>query len=174
MYVKLLKAFLITPEDSVDDDDDIERTVPVELTEVEDSITPGLDGAAEVTNGNKVSTDSESDDDLEFYITDEKGTTRESRITMNEPVPSTPGRLILLVCWPAKMATQYNTHLLSSLPQIFKFDFFAKRPQESVSLYKCLEAFLKEEPLGPEDMWSVCILLAFFFQNIDLEIFLHS
>ncbi|KHN34173.1 Ubiquitin carboxyl-terminal hydrolase 8 [Glycine soja] len=28
-----------------------------------------------------------------------------------------------------------------------------QRMQESVSIYKCLEAFLKEEPLGPEDMW---------------------
>ncbi|KAF7121015.1 hypothetical protein RHSIM_Rhsim13G0198100 [Rhododendron simsii] len=154
MYLKLLKAFLIPPEDSVDDDDDIERTVSEELTEVEDSITPGLDGAAEVANGNKVSTDSDDDDDdLEFYITDEKGTIRDSRIAMNEPVPPTPGRLIVLVCWPAKMVKQYKTRLLSSLPQIFKFDFFAKRPQESVSLYKCLEAFLTEEPLGPEDMW---------------------
>jgi hypothetical protein len=26
-----------------------------------------------------------------------------------------------------------------------------RMPQESVSLYKCLEAFLKEEPLGPVD-----------------------
>ncbi|XP_058196197.1 ubiquitin carboxyl-terminal hydrolase 8 isoform X1 [Rhododendron vialii] len=154
MYLKLLKAFLIPPEDSVDVDDDIERTVSEELTEVEDSITPGLDGAAEVANGNKFSTDSDDDDDdLEFYITDEKGTIRDSRIAMNEPVPSTPGRLIVLVCWPAKMVKQYKTRLPSSLPQIFKFDFFAKRPQESVSLYKCLEAFLTEEPLGPEDMW---------------------
>lgn len=151
LYVKLLKAFLIPPEDSVDDDDDIERTASEELSEVEDSITPGVDGPPEFANGKKFSTD--SDADLEFYITDEKGTITDSRIAMNEPVPSRPGRLIVLVCWPAKMVKQYKTRLPSSLPQIFKFDFFAKRPQESVSLYKCLEAFLKEEPLGPEDMW---------------------
>jgi hypothetical protein len=38
-----------------------------------------------------------------------------------------------------------------------------RMPQESVSLYKCLEAFLKEEPLGPEDMWLVCT--HFFFHS---------
>ncbi|CDY16616.1 BnaC09g36570D [Brassica napus] len=45
----------------------------------------------------------------------------------------------------------YDTCLLSSLPEVSKFG--TKRPQETVSLYKCLEAFLKEEPLGPDDMW---------------------
>lgn len=41
------------------------------------------------------------------------------------------------------------------MPEVFKSDFLAKKPQESVSLYKCLEAFLQEEPIGPEDMWLV-------------------
>ncbi|KAI5342698.1 hypothetical protein L3X38_010574 [Prunus dulcis] len=54
---------------------------------------------------------------------------------------------------------EYDTRLLSSLAEIFKSSLFAKKPQESVSLYKCLEAFLKEEPLGPEDVVSGCILI---------------
>eukprot|EP00897_Mesotaenium_endlicherianum_P006759 jgi/Mesen1/6110/ME000310S05199 len=29
----------------------------------------------------------------------------------------------------------------------------SKRPSDAVSLYTCLESFLKEEPLGPDDMW---------------------
>ncbi|CBI24406.3 unnamed protein product, partial [Vitis vinifera] len=62
-------------------------------------------------------------------------------------------RLNLLVFWPEKKIEQYDTHLISSLPEIFKSGFIARRPQESVSLYRCLEAFLKEEPLGPDDMW---------------------
>ncbi|KAI3751801.1 hypothetical protein L2E82_22892 [Cichorium intybus] len=28
-----------------------------------------------------------------------------------------------------------------------------KAKQESISLFSCLDAFLKEEPLGPDDMW---------------------
>ncbi|GFZ17710.1 ubiquitin-specific protease 8 [Actinidia rufa] len=153
LYLKLLKAFLIPGEDSVDDDDNIKRTATEELMAMEDSTTPDFDGNADFGNGKEFQT--QSDADLEFYSTDEKGTIRDSRIVMNEPLASRdlPGRLSVLVCWPAKMVKRYKTRLLSSLPQIFKSEFFAKRPQESVSLYKCLEAFLKEEPLGPEDMW---------------------
>ena len=153
MYLKLLKAFLIPGEDTVDDDDNIKRTATEELMAMEDSTTPDFDGNADSGNGKEFQ--KQSDADLEFYLTDEKGTIRDSRIVMNEPLASRalPGRLSVLVCWPAKMVKRYKTRLLSSLPQIFKPEFFAKRPQESVSLYKCLEAFLKEEPLGPEDMW---------------------
>ncbi|KAL5147819.1 Ubiquitin carboxyl-terminal hydrolase 8 [Glycine soja] len=39
-----------------------------------------------------------------------------------------------------------------------------QRMQESVSIYKCLEAFLKEEPLGPEDHQ----ILFFFFFTLNL------
>jgi hypothetical protein len=47
-----------------------------------------------------------------------------------------------------------------------------RMPQESVSLYKCLEAFLKEEPLGPEDMWLVCTLIFFFHSSSKFFLFL--
>jgi ubiquitin carboxyl-terminal hydrolase 4/11/15 len=53
------------------------------------------------------------------------------------------------------MLKKYDTNLLGSLPEVFKPQLFTKRTQESVSIYKCLEAFLREEPLGPEDMWLV-------------------
>ncbi|KAI4386154.1 hypothetical protein MLD38_004113 [Melastoma candidum] len=44
-------------------------------------------------------------------------------------------------------------NILLSLPETFKSGIVGKRAQESISLYKCLEAFLIDEPLGPEDMW---------------------
>jgi len=50
------------------------------------------------------------------------------------------------------------------LPEVLKPQLYARRPQESVSLYKCLEAFLKEEPLGPEDMWLVSPFLNQYLQ----------
>ena len=100
--------------------------------------------------------DASSDGEMEFYITDEKGTVKSSKILMNEPL-TISGELRLLhvlVCWSEKIK-KYETQLSSSLPEVFKSGFLAKRPQESVSLYKCLETFLQEEPLGPEDMWLV-------------------
>ncbi|KHN36512.1 Ubiquitin carboxyl-terminal hydrolase 8 [Glycine soja] len=99
--------------------------------------------------------DTPSDGGMEFYVTDEKGTIKNSKILMNEPlVINGELRLLhVLVCWSEEQLKKYNTQLCSSLPEVFKSGFLAKRPQESVSLYKCLEAFLQEEPLGPEDMW---------------------
>ena len=84
-----------------------------------------------------------------------------SEIKMDEPVlvSGLTNELEVLVLWSDKMIEKYDTCLLSSLPEVFKPPMFMKRPQESVSLYKCLEAFLKEEPLGPEDMWLVLILI---------------
>lgn len=98
-----------------------------------------------------------SDSEFLFYEANEKGSAEAVEIRMNEPVNSgsLPGKLNVFVRWPDKMVAKSNTKLLCSLPEVFKLGFSLKRPQESVSLYKCLEAFLKEEPLGPEDMWSV-------------------
>ncbi|KAL3367042.1 hypothetical protein AABB24_011642 [Solanum stoloniferum] len=95
------------------------------------------------------------DMEFHFYLSDDKAIAKGAEIVMNEPLQSTdiPGRLNVLVNWSPKMVEKYNTSLFSSLPEVFKSGFFGKRPQDSVSLYKCLEAFLKEEPLGPEDMW---------------------
>ncbi|XP_006592791.1 ubiquitin carboxyl-terminal hydrolase 8 isoform X2 [Glycine max] len=99
--------------------------------------------------------DTPSDGGMEFYVTDEKGTIKNSKILMNEPLAINGDLRLLhvLVCWSEEQLKIYDTQLCSSLPEVFKSGFLAKRPQESVSLYKCLEAFLQEEPLGPEDMW---------------------
>lgn len=153
LYLKLIKASMVPSEDSVGDDG-MEKTNK-KLSAIEKSI----DGDAatdscpeEAASANR----NESDDDLEFYLTNEKGTVRETRIAMDEPIKITAlsGRLSVLVCWPGSMVNLYKTcNLPSSIPQVFKPDFLSKRPQETVALYKCLEAFLKEEPLGPDDMW---------------------
>ncbi|KAK4856879.1 hypothetical protein QYF36_022271 [Acer negundo] len=154
LYLKLLNSFRIPTEDSVDDNDTYESTATEEVTRTEDTISPTTDdGNAPAMDGKGV--DLASDSELQFYITDEKGVAKHDKIVMNEPVTMTGvlGRLYILVCLPQKQIEQYDTCLLSSLPEISKSGFLAKRPPESVSLYKCLEAFLTEEPLGPEDMW---------------------
>ncbi|CBI39133.3 unnamed protein product, partial [Vitis vinifera] len=152
-FLKLLDPFFMPTEDSLDDI--TAGNAANEDTEMEDAIS------STVSNGD-ANSDSETGDELQlgnnfsFYLTDEKGSTKGSNINMNklELISQLPRRLNVLVHWPYRMIEKYDTCLLSLLPEICKPELFAKRPQESVSLYKCLEAFLKEEPLGPEDMWN--------------------
>ncbi|PIA54251.1 hypothetical protein AQUCO_00900653v1 [Aquilegia coerulea] len=125
-----------------------------EIFEMEEVISPRFSFGGDVAN--KAMDDPKSDIELEFFLTDEKGLKiQESKIEMNEPLSLTglSGRLNVLVYWPDEIIKQFDIRPLSSLPEIFKSRSFAKRSQESVSLYSCLEAFLKEEPLGPDDMW---------------------
>lgn len=153
LYLKLLNPFQLLAQESLEDSYSPDGISPEDTTREDKTLNPDIDGSVEPCSIKGVN--SPSDAKLQFYLADEKGTIRESEIVMNEPVvvTGTLRRLNLLVSWPEKNIKRYDTQLLSSLPEVFKSVLFAKRPQESVSLYKCLEAFLKEEPLGPEDMW---------------------
>ncbi|XP_051113373.1 ubiquitin carboxyl-terminal hydrolase 8 [Andrographis paniculata] len=126
----------------------------------------GVVGGTNATSNNSgltdspVNSDTEDPDvhsfaDFQFYLTNEKGTKKIAEFGTDELAKFTPmpERVYVLVCWSKKIVNHYNMKPLNSLPEVFKSGFFSKRPQESVSLYKCLEAFLKEEPLGPDDMW---------------------
>lgn len=149
LYLKLLKPFLMPPGDCSENYDSPEGIAVEEVTEMEDA-------TSHVLGGDKKGTESTSDVEFQFYLTDEKGMVKGKNILINEPVPLVtvlPKRLDVIVCWSEKHVEKYDTCRLSSLPEISKPSLFSKKPQESVSLYKCLEAFLKEEPLGPEDMW---------------------
>lgn len=145
LYLKLVNPFLLPTDNALDVSKKTE-----EVAGIEDDTTPS---SGPVEN----SLDSPSDRGLEFYLTDEKGVVKDSKILMNEPLEMKGKlrQLNVLVCWSDEQFQQYDTRHFSSLPEVFKPGFLAKRPQESVSLYKCLEAFLQEEPLGPEDMWLV-------------------
>ncbi|KAL6138277.1 hypothetical protein ACLB2K_063560 [Fragaria x ananassa] len=92
------------------------------------------------------------DGDFKFYMADTR-----KEIEMNQlivvsalPVIPRPNILEVIVIWSDEMINKYDTRLITSLPEVFNIFTMS---EESVSLYKCLEAFLKEEPLGPEDMW---------------------
>ncbi|KAF1885501.1 hypothetical protein Lal_00029390 [Lupinus albus] len=145
-YLKFLSLFRISTEETSGDFDASRKTE--EIVKTEGITTPSL-------GPNEEGSDSPSDGGFQFYITDEKGTAKGSKILMNEPlvINGDLRRLHVLVSWSDKRIQQYEPLLFSSLPEVFKSSFFAKRPQEPISLYKCLEAFLQEEPLGPEDMW---------------------
>lgn len=139
-----------------------ERTEVAEMEGVADPCSdPIVNGLDNPSDPNVNGLDTPSDIGMEFFLTDDKGTVKNSKILMDEPFTIT-GELNLLhvlVCWSEKQTKKYDTQLCSSLPEVCKSGFLAKRPQEPVSLYKCLEAFLQEEPLGPEDMWLVTVFI---------------
>ncbi|KAE8683668.1 Ubiquitin carboxyl-terminal hydrolase 8 [Hibiscus syriacus] len=152
LYLKLLNSFQTQAEEVLDVRDNSESTAVEISPKDHDASSPVPNGIERTPDANGDSAPSVAE--LQFYLTDEKGI-KESQILMCEviPVAGVSQRLHVLASWPEKYVKKYDTQLFSTLPQIFKSCFFAKKPQESVSLYKCLQAFLMEEPLGPEDMW---------------------
>ncbi|OIV99196.1 hypothetical protein TanjilG_19692 [Lupinus angustifolius] len=172
LYLKLLSPFQISTEETLGDFDvskkteetlldfDVSKKTEETLGDFDVSKKTEEIAKSEGTRPPSLSpnvngSDSPSDGGMEFYITDEKGTVKDSKILLNEPL-AINGELKLLhvlVDWSDKQIQQYDTRLFNSLPEVFKYSFFTKKPQEPVSLYKCLEAFLQEEPLGPDDMW---------------------
>lgn len=149
-FLKLIIPFLLPGEDfliddaswSAHEDEEMEGTV--------------LDSQNESEN--------DLDGDFEFYM--ENGTYSSGfRIQMDEPVPILkPDQPIkVLVSWSEKMIQDYDTSILSLLPEVCKTAFTSKWTQDSMSLYKCVGAFLKEEPLGPDDMWYLSIYMPCHF-----------
>ncbi|XP_059300302.1 ubiquitin carboxyl-terminal hydrolase 8 isoform X1 [Lycium ferocissimum] len=148
LYMQLLTPFLVQSRAQTDEHNFDRSSTEVRADmEPDDSRVNGFPESFAEENAAE-----HLDTEFHFYLSDNKAS---SEIVMDQPLQSTdvPGRLNVLVNWSPKMLEQYNTSIFSSLPEVFKAGFFGRRPQESVSFYKCLEAFLKEEPLGPEDMW---------------------
>ncbi|KAG4913606.1 hypothetical protein JHK85_054996 [Glycine max] len=153
-FLKLINPFLMRTEDVLheyDKNDGVNKRVSED-----DELGDATNSAA---IGNDADSNSGTEDGIhsstafEFYL---QGIER-AKIIVKKPLPQVttlPGKLpVVVILWSDKMLKMYDTYLLDSLPEVFKPQLFAKRMQESVSIYKCLEAFLKEEPLGPEDMW---------------------
>lgn len=147
LYLKLLSSFKMPTEFFTEN---LENPIEEEATD-----EAGTDGPTSVEDTNstdvKDTTESLQNPVLRLYLTDDRGNFIESEILKEKPVNIKSKRVNVLARWPVKELDVYDTCLLSSLPEVSKFG--TKRPQESVSLYKCLEAFLTEEPLGPDDMW---------------------
>lgn len=87
-----------------------------------------------------------------LWLTENKGFSR-SRIENDSHIK--PDAIIqVLLDWSDRELGVYDVSFLQDLPEVFKSGFTVKKTrQESISLFSCLEAFLKEEPLGPDDMW---------------------
>lgn len=95
-----------------------------------------------------------SSTDLSFRlcITDGKGSGCKA-IVKDSPIR--PGRLVkVMLDWTEKELELYDASYLKDLPEVHKSGILSKKnKQEAISLFSCLDAFLKEEPLGPDDMW---------------------
>ena len=148
IYLKLLNPFL--PSSDATSDFDHDRGNLDEAAKVDASDLPVDESKAYAAEEGDC-----AGDEFEFYVTDDKCQTMHSRIDMDGSISFTglQKQLHVLVCWQDKASENYDASLLSSLPEIYKSGLFSKKPQEPISLYTCLEAFLKEEPLGPDDMW---------------------
>lgn len=75
--------------------------------------------------------------------------------TINISLSSTS--LLVFINWSKKLLEKYDTSCLENLPEVCRNGPppAKKARTESLSLYNCLEAFLREEPLVSEpDMWK--------------------
>lgn len=95
-----------------------------------------------------------------FWLGDDRFGGRPTPIEMDKPLSNvfstlrTSTRIHIAVEWSEEALEQYDIKQLEVASESFRAGTVVKKPrQEAVSLYSCLEAFLKEEPLGPEDMW---------------------
>ncbi|KAL8132143.1 hypothetical protein AgCh_007873 [Apium graveolens] len=159
-FLKLLNPFLMSVDDMFVEDDDAQTTGSEDSKMKNAGSTVTLNGYAnsELEDNDVnfvVDAALDVEDDFQFSLIEENNSLLGTPIQMNEPLPSPRScrKFTVLVSWSNKMRSLYDTARLSLLPELFKSSLFTKRPQESVSLYKCLDGFLKEEPLGPEDMW---------------------
>ncbi|CAF1870445.1 hypothetical protein Bca4012_034347 [Brassica carinata] len=56
--------------------------------------------------------------------------------------------------WTPELSGMYDITCLEGLPEVLKYGPATKKARsEPLSLYACLEAFLREEPLVPDEMW---------------------
>ncbi|KAH6792580.1 ubiquitin-specific protease 9 [Perilla frutescens var. hirtella] len=89
---------------------------------------------------------------FQLCITDDNGYSW-NPIMKDSPIK--PGRLTKSSLeWTEKEHEFYDASSVQVIPEVHKSQIFAsKTKEEAVSLFSCLDAFLKEEPLGPDDMW---------------------
>ena len=126
-----------------------------------------LDGIVPADDSNPCSSDMEpsnslmeievEDDCLQsfhLFLTDEKGNNRTP--FDNDSIVSPGSRIRVLLEWSDKNHEVYDFSFLENLSTVFKpsSGFMVKKTlQEGATLFSCLDAFMKEEPLGPDDMW---------------------
>ncbi|KAF2325762.1 hypothetical protein GH714_036668 [Hevea brasiliensis] len=91
---------------------------------------------------------------FQLFLTDDRYSSRKP-IFKDSVIKPGANRIKIFLGWTEKEHKLYDPSYLKDLPVVYhKTGFSAKKTrQEAVSLFSCLEAFLTEEPLGPDDMW---------------------
>ncbi|KAF5819518.1 putative ubiquitinyl hydrolase 1 [Helianthus annuus] len=155
-FLQLLDPLVMPEEFSSDSLDNCSVSIADQDTKMDDVADDVADDVVieDVSNSDDVTVKSSVDETFHFSLEKQGISQVRSKIVMDEPllIPETR-RISILVSWPEEMLRRYDTCILNRLPETGGLPLAANDPPESVSLYKCLEAFLKEEPLGPEDMW---------------------
>lgn len=153
LFLKVMTPFRVSNDEVLDAD----KTIGEDNLANETADTDMNTDASEHTslNNNNLEDETGSKDAMQFFLTNERFPDERMKIEMDQPitVKGPLKRLHVAVCWQDSGLDQYSFASLESLPEVYKAVLFSRRPQETCSLYACLEAFIKEEPLGPEDMW---------------------
>lgn len=152
LFLKVMTPFRVSRGDAA-----VDQTIgESSLVDETEDINMSSDASEHTSiNNNSVEDESGTEDVMQFFLTNERIPDQRMKIemdlsiTVNDPHK----RLHVAVCWEDSGLDQYNFSSLNSLPEVYKAVLFSRRPQDTCSLYACLEAFIKEEPLGPEDMW---------------------
>ena len=94
---------------------------------------------------------------LPLQLVDESNACIDLSVGEDKPIrlSSSSTSILVYVDWSLKLLDKYDTHYLENLTEVFNGPPNKKARTEPLSLYTCLEAFLREEPLVPEDMWLV-------------------
>uniref|UniRef100_A0A5B7ASW6 Ubiquitin carboxyl-terminal hydrolase n=1 Tax=Davidia involucrata TaxID=16924 RepID=A0A5B7ASW6_DAVIN len=113
-----------------------------------------LSGPGNQSTDNNTELEEMSNRELSFqlYITDDRGLN--CRPIVKDSLIK-PAKLVKVILdWTDEEHGLYDASYLKDLPEVHKTGITAKKTrQEAVSLFSCLDAFLKEEPLGLDDMW---------------------
>ncbi|CAI0402306.1 unnamed protein product [Linum tenue] len=144
LFMTLVNPFLKQVEVLLDDYD--ERVISNEDSGMEYAMSP--------TKCTEES-DNETEDDGQHIIPDFRFYLDDKEIRMDDTFAVSDfsySTIRVNVCWSEQMIAKYGSWLLNPLQKVFNP---MEGSEESVPLYKCLESFLKEEPLGPDDMWLV-------------------
>ncbi|CAN0908959.1 Ubiquitin carboxyl-terminal hydrolase 10 [Linum grandiflorum] len=77
------------------------------------------------------------------------------KLIHKDSVLKTSNHTKIFLDWTEEEHKLYDSSYLEDLPDVFHKTGFStkKTQQDAISLFSCLEAFLREEPLGPDDMW---------------------
>ncbi|CAI9274637.1 unnamed protein product [Lactuca saligna] len=116
---------------------------PMEESTSDSLMEENLKDSEEMSNG-----------ELSYFlcITDERGMS--CRPLLKNTVIKPNKMVKVALDWTEKEHDLYDANYLKDLPMVNKPGVNVKKTkQESISLFSCLDAFLKEEPLGPDDMW---------------------